>query len=298
MKIMKYLTVFVLMETAFAAKTLIITVAYNRPDFIEWQYKTFKKFIIDPYEYVVFNDAENIAMAKDIENVCKKFGVRHVRVPQTVHKNLQEGYKYWETAFSFPDKNYRVDFRAGEAAQYALETAGFSHDGIFAMMDSDIFVIQRVNISELVGDCAAWHRAPILMFFNVLLLPSFSTINLNAGFVGSRFWGYGWFLTTFYFNAHNQLKIKLGMEHYIYDLALKSERQLAMEGFSDSTIRFCKTYAKFLGNNQIDKTLDQINIIDNIFLHYCHGSNWVNSTDKVVKLKSKAIAEYIAAITA
>ena len=38
-------------------KVLIFTYSYNKPEFIELQYKTFKKFLLDDHELIVFNDA-------------------------------------------------------------------------------------------------------------------------------------------------------------------------------------------------------------------------------------------------
>ena len=45
-------------QTTTKQKILIITHNYNRPDFIEIQSATFKKFLQDDYEYVVFNDVQ------------------------------------------------------------------------------------------------------------------------------------------------------------------------------------------------------------------------------------------------
>lgn len=68
-----------------SAKTLITTQAYNRPDFIEMQHKTFKKFVLDEYEYVVFNDAPDQHMANQITDTCNRLGIRCIRVPQEIH---------------------------------------------------------------------------------------------------------------------------------------------------------------------------------------------------------------------
>ena len=46
-------------------KVLIITHVYNRPDFIEIHAESFKAFLKDDYEYIVFNDAPNDDMHRD-----------------------------------------------------------------------------------------------------------------------------------------------------------------------------------------------------------------------------------------
>ena len=67
------------------AKVLIFTYAYNRPEFIETQYKTFKKFLLDEYEYVVFNDAIEPVLKKKIELMCEKLQIRCILIPQEIH---------------------------------------------------------------------------------------------------------------------------------------------------------------------------------------------------------------------
>ena len=54
----------------YSEKVLIFTYSYNRPDFIEIQEKTFKKFLKDDYEFVVFNDARYPDMQAKIRNTC------------------------------------------------------------------------------------------------------------------------------------------------------------------------------------------------------------------------------------
>jgi len=54
-----FLTILLTLFTNPKDKVLVLTCAFNRPDFIELQYKTFKAFLNDDYEFVVFNDANN-----------------------------------------------------------------------------------------------------------------------------------------------------------------------------------------------------------------------------------------------
>src|ERR1700684_2505146 len=68
-----------------ANKVLIITHSYCRPDFIELHHKTFKAFLKNDYEYVVFNDASDPHLKRKIEKTCEKLGIRCIRVPQELH---------------------------------------------------------------------------------------------------------------------------------------------------------------------------------------------------------------------
>ena len=74
-----------LLSCTITPKVLIFTYAHNRPDFIEIQHKTFEKFLQDDYEFVVWNDANNNNMSKNIENMSKKYNIRCIRIPQEIH---------------------------------------------------------------------------------------------------------------------------------------------------------------------------------------------------------------------
>ena len=56
MKKLYFLMPLLLNASILYPQILICTFAYNRPDFIEIQYLTFKKFLMDDFKLVVFND--------------------------------------------------------------------------------------------------------------------------------------------------------------------------------------------------------------------------------------------------
>ena len=56
-------------------RVLIVTHSYNKPDFIELQYKLFKKFLHDDYDFVVFNDASNATFENAISAICKALNI-------------------------------------------------------------------------------------------------------------------------------------------------------------------------------------------------------------------------------
>src|SRR5271156_2071886 len=67
------------------AKILIFTYAFNRPEFIEFQHKTFQKFLKDEYEFIIFSDAKTDSQHKEIESVCFKYDLKCIRIPQEIH---------------------------------------------------------------------------------------------------------------------------------------------------------------------------------------------------------------------
>src|SRR5690348_14973933 len=68
------------------AQVMIFTYAFNRPDFIEIQHKTFQKFVQDEYTFIVFNDANNEQMARAINETCQKLNIVPIRIPQDIHQ--------------------------------------------------------------------------------------------------------------------------------------------------------------------------------------------------------------------
>ena len=188
------------------SKVLIFTYAYNRPDFIETQYKTFKKFLLDEYEFIVFNDAIKVDMIKKINTMCKKYNIRCVRIPQAIHNMpyLDKSPKNHNLArFHF------CSVRNCNVVQYSLDILGVDHDDIVALFDSDIFLIKEFSISQflhnhkLAGpmvpcsqtfwphDCAKFHPdiKPFeyiwigLVFLDMSQITNKTAINFNCGFV-------------------------------------------------------------------------------------------------------------------
>ena len=73
----------------------IVTSVVNNPIFIEIQYYTLKKYFKGDYDFIVFNDAKNfpdftngndITIKKQIQNICKKLGIKCIDIPNEHHK--------------------------------------------------------------------------------------------------------------------------------------------------------------------------------------------------------------------
>jgi|SRR5579862_4686892 len=152
------------------AKVRVLTFQYNRADFVEFQAKAFKKFMLDDYEIIVFNDAPNPQHEKEIREMCEKYGIQCVRFEQNWHATdpLNALIRTWVDAsfyrnsyFQFPLENGRVKLEAVaqqcsirhcHVIQYALENFGYDHDDIVVVFDGDAFPIQAVSIRELTQD--------------------------------------------------------------------------------------------------------------------------------------------------
>src|ERR1700733_4465594 len=115
---------------------LIMTYSFNRPDFIEIQDKTFKKFLKDDYTFVVFNDAPQEEVANQIIETCNRLNLPCIRIPQSIHDApyLQR----------WPGEDYHHPcVRCANVVQFSLNTLGFDRDRIVMIIDSDMFLVKE-----------------------------------------------------------------------------------------------------------------------------------------------------------
>ncbi len=202
----------ILYMNVLSAKVLIVTHSYNRPDFIKVQHETFKKFMLDEYEFVVFNDGPTQKLAGQIEGVCRELAIRCVRVPQEIHQMPYLSRQPWE------DGNC-PSVRTSNAIQYSFDTCAFDHEGIVAVIDSDMFLIRPFSIAAYLGDydlsaVAQWRGSmgciPYIwngvMFFNMKTLPNKRSLNFNCGSIDGNHTDTGGF-TYYYIKENPEAKI-------------------------------------------------------------------------------------------
>ena len=254
-------------------KVLIITHSYCRPDFIELHDKTFKAFLKDDYEYVVFNDAPNASMQHAIERTCAKLNIRCIRVPQELHAHRND-----------------AGARHIHGITYSLEQIGFDHNGIVLLIDSDMFLIKPFSINHYIKDydisfneqtrsndtVRVNYLAPTLVFMNMRLLPNKRTIDFDGGIVEGLACDVGGHM--YYFLKNNpSLKIKYFPATSSYHLP-RDDKQLRDLGYDDTLIRFIFS-AKHPYNMEFHG--------DNNFVHYyAGGSNWPGYSQEHLNVKN------------
>lgn len=277
----KQIALLLLIPSICSANILLITHCYNRPDFITIQKKTFDKFLLDRYEYIVFNDAKDAAMAKLIEKACIENHVRCIRIPQNIHT---QPYLPRNPGDNFQQANHRH----ANCVQFSLDTVGFDHDGIVCILDSDMFLIRPFSLENYMADkdiAAFLKRAPgkiyclcpALCILAMNKLPDKKTLNFNAGKIKGWPVDSGGF-TYYYLTQHPEVKLTsidtlyshqlfLGDTHInrVADHSVPQEVKAAFyenTGFNDIEIAFLlkkpDTFEFYLDRN---------------FLHYRDGSN-------------------------
>jgi hypothetical protein len=163
---MRFLTLFFLFPVSLLPVIRILTFHYNQADFIEMQYKTFQKFLTEDFEMIVFNDAKTEQNEREIEAICKKYAIKHVRFDPLWHLSdpLNQEIKDWlqnpantlvwgwnnQTTFNQIIENPSV--RHSHVIQYALEGYGYPHDDIVILMDGDNLLIRPLSAYAMLAN--------------------------------------------------------------------------------------------------------------------------------------------------
>lgn len=290
---MLFMMLLLMVCSALESKVLIISHSFNRPDFIELHAKTFKKFLQDDYEHVVFNDASNSSMKKEIKNTCKRLGIKCFRVPQELH--------------AVPGRN-SPGHRHMDGIQYALNKIGYDFNGIVALIDSDMFLLEPFSIEKYLDGYAVAgelqerkdHRivvqylSPAIAFMDMRLLPNKRTLSFEGGYIEGLPCDVGGH-TYFYLKNNPSAKPKLVNAFHVGAMKILAPCSLC----SNMSCSLCVQRLQALHCNKcvidfIQACPDDIEFfLDSKFLHYRSGSNWNNKPAEYHQAKTRALNKLI-----
>ncbi|MCH9612155.1 MAG: hypothetical protein S4CHLAM102_06390 [Chlamydiia bacterium] len=278
-------------------KVLIITSAYNRPDFVKWQYKTFRKLLKDDFEYVVFNDAKDDKLRKEIKHTCRKYGIRCFNVPKNIH------YRPYLKK-NPPGDHDNGSVRNATVVQYALDTVGYDFDGIVAIFDSDMFLVRETSFNDMLEGYEAagtihtrWgddgKKVPYLWIglalANMNKLDDRHLFNFNLGLVEGVMTDAGGY--TYYYLRNNPPVYTMPSIGPPYFFCPICESDQVCEHF-DECMRNSKLDDK--QKNMIKRGINNMDFLDDgRFLHYGGGSNWDQRSKDYHKQKTKVVKEYM-----
>lgn len=280
-------------------KVLIITSAYNRPDFVEIQHKTFQKFLEDEYELVVFNDSRDLNLKQDIENTCKRLNIKCINVPQEIHK-LPYLYRLPREDINAPS------VRNANVVQYGLNQVGFSHQGIVVVIDADLFLVKPFSFKKYLDGFqlagvpqsrkSENFRADYLWigiaFLDMRTLVDKEEINFNCGEVHGIPVDAGGY-THHYLEKHPQVALRLfgpSQSENLVCAACKGHegvcthntQMLQESGYDPFQIAFLQE-----ANQGVEF------FINGTFFHYRSGSNWNRKSQEYHDKKTESFNRYI-----
>lgn len=280
---MKYFITFILLIPVYVeAKVLVITHNYNRPDFIEMQYKTFKKFLKDDYEYVVFNDARNEHLRQQINDTCAYYNIRCIQIPQEIHS------RPYLPREPHDDLVNNASIRHANCVQYSLDVVGYDHDGIVFIVDTDIALIRPFSLEKYMQDKDIAGRlnrprnkiqyfSPLFCILNMNKLPDKRSLNFNCGVVNgvggdTGAWSY------YYLLKHPELitvPVRMTFSHQLF----LADKHIDKPDDSHVHNESRQSFYEHFGFNVAEiefllKKPDTFEFyLDNLFLHY-RGSSY------------------------
>ena len=280
------------------SKVLIFTYAYNRPDFIILQNKTFEKFLQDDYEFLVFNDATNPDNYREIKDTCKSLNVTCIDIPQEIH---DRPYLHRPTESQYAPY-HQPSVRNSNVVQYSLDTIGFDHNDIVLLIDSDMFLIKPFSAKKFMNgyDLAGFYKQkgeftgidlPFsylwigLIFLNSSSLPHKTALNFNCGVIDDVFvdaGGYSYLFLEHVKTARIQSIDRICLRDVLCTNCLTTKsvhcnhntKLLQQLGFNDNLITFIQKMPMLHGNN-IHRNAEFL--LENTFLHYRAGTNYNNA---------------------
>jgi len=293
------------------AKIRLLSFHYNRPDFVEFQYKAFKKFFNKDHELIVFNDASDLQIAQEIQQVCDKYGIQCVRFLQHWHEksSLIDEIHKWKNItdvtglIGYPELLGRhPSIRHCHVIQYALDNFGYDHDDILGLLDGDMFLIKKFDIREYLkhDDMIGYaikdvtktveYIWPGIVFLNLKKLPNIKDLHFNVTCVDKHVTDSGGH-SYFYLKSYPQIRLKKYNADSIFRLSKLKRDQLLKNGFNSKEIALIK-------NNPPAAELH----INNHFLHYYRSSffaetnPYASETKEFHKNKSNIFMEFLKSI--
>lgn len=241
----------------------IYTFADKRPDFIYKQKILFEKFVEDKFEFIIVNAASNLELKKIINQVCEKLNLNVLNFPVL---NVFSPKPACSKPIQWCWDNYISN----------------DNDNISVIIDSDIFMLNKFNFENYLGDndiCADYDkRGNINYIWNGLMIfsPKIKNkkeFNFSEGFVEGIETDVGGNLY-YYIKKHNP-KIK-HIENIGY-ICSKNENvnllpQQAVVLYDDSYL--CEFF-------------------EQTFFHYRAGSNWNNKDEQYHTKKTKLLVTLI-----
>ena len=324
-----FFLIFIIATFSSSAKILLITHSFNRPDFIPIQNKTFKKFLLDDFELVVFNDASDDNISNKIEDACSQEGLRCIRIPQELH--------------AVPYKNFPGQLPQGTSArhmigiEYSLELIGYDFDGIVVLIDSDMFLIRPFSIEKYMGDAhiASFIRNtersfdffwPGLTFIRMNKIPNKKELIFDGGYINGRPLDTGGF-SLLYINKYKHMltikpidilygyklfcpyiRVPQHLSNYsppsnannhlpIYDRVVADFNLIANKSLCGQDQQATILSEAGFSENEKNFLLQKPDTIDfflnKTFLHYQMASNWIGMKESYFQEKNKTFFNFI-----
>jgi hypothetical protein len=135
---------------------VIASVAFNRPDVMEWQIYLVRRHMAEREGYIVFDNSSDMSKRREIQELCQREQISYVSLP---NNSLKSGHSH-AAALNWITKNFIAEHRPK----------------LFGFIDHDIFPLTAVSLTEKIGQAktygsrmdvgGAWYMWPGFCFFS------------------------------------------------------------------------------------------------------------------------------------
>jgi glycosyltransferase involved in cell wall biosynthesis len=249
------------------AKVRLFSFQYNRPDFLEFQWRLLEKFLLDDYELIVLNDATDPNLEIAIETICKKNQIRHIRFEPEWHTidpfnqylcdTLKEAHISYRSIFNLSEEEASAEkisqypgIRHNHVIQYALDHFGYDHDDIVTLLDHDLFPTRPFSVRALLENTPLIGiertAAPDIAYiwvpfaaFDPKRLPSVRDLKFRCDVIEGRYYDTG-ASSYHYLKNHPEVAYQLYPRSYDAEFYHTPTQELRSLGFSAAEIQLIK----------------------------------------------------------
>jgi hypothetical protein len=278
---------------------IILTVVYNKPEFIPYQYECLKRYITVPFEFMVFDNADTEQNLIHNRNVCESLGVQYKRVPQDIHLD------------------HNPSCRAGASLTYALQYVyqNLQYRGIVMVNDSDLFLTDQYNPMERLGSFDIVGRFTELqcslneletanvirkiqyynnqfLILNFGTLPNFKSITFMPGEIQGIRVDCGGLLHN-YFEANPSVRHSgtLDICSNYYNWNNIDTCSINIRPFFEKELFITQELSDI--PNGMNRGHSFSEIVDSVFLHLRAGSNWIQHAQNVPWQREQNLFQFL-----
>lgn len=254
---------------------LIISVVFNEPKYIRYQYESLTKYFIGDFNYIIYSNCNNVLIQDEFRKICNELNIQFIEIPQNIHKKQ--------------DASYRAGNSLDYALLYTINTLKYNKE--LLVIDSDMFLTDEWNLKECMKDYDfggiywklknCYYYTNQLLYMNLEKLPNKEMISFVPVKINDEHTDCGGQLF-YYFESNKDIRK--------YHFSCFPDNLFYPDGTTDKLFitnenldLVPKRYIEYFKNEiQIFNGKSLSEIYDNVVLHLRSGSNWMNRDSQIM----------------
>jgi hypothetical protein len=139
------------MRSTKRSRLLIVTLASHKPNFLELQFKNFKKVLGDDFTFLVLNNSQDSATYNKIKMICSDVGVTCIKVKRQLSLSF---YRFRPVFRNGDYKDPSLGCSYGMNWFWRNILPKYTNFEYILFIDSDMFLLNKEIINQLLSDAA------------------------------------------------------------------------------------------------------------------------------------------------